>query len=217
MKLSELVRIDGRFEKAVNLQLDIDNKKKIANYIMKAKKHRDKRFSHVPQEDQKRCLYVTIPGYKKKIYISDSPLNTDTTKAISYKDFMDYVDKYVEKICSNRPQDYYHLYQKVEQFMKNCPLVKTFAKSSEWKNAFKGSGAYYTMDNLIKFHNCNFHLDDGSILNTNESLAYLETKTEEYKDEYYRLYALMRKFISDNNFAYDSIPVDNYYIPKYDG
>ncbi len=33
MKLSDLVRIDGRFEKAVNLQLDIDNKKKIANYI----------------------------------------------------------------------------------------------------------------------------------------------------------------------------------------
>ena len=33
MKLSELVRIDSRFEKAVNLLLDIDNSKKIGNYI----------------------------------------------------------------------------------------------------------------------------------------------------------------------------------------
>lgn len=33
MKLSELVRIDSRFEKAVNLQLDIDNSKKIGAYI----------------------------------------------------------------------------------------------------------------------------------------------------------------------------------------
>ena len=33
MRLSELVKIDSRFEKAVNLQLDIDNNKKIASYI----------------------------------------------------------------------------------------------------------------------------------------------------------------------------------------
>ena len=33
MRLSELIRIDNRFEKAVNLQLDIDNRKKIGAYI----------------------------------------------------------------------------------------------------------------------------------------------------------------------------------------
>ena len=50
-----------------------------------------------------------------------------------------------------------------------------------------------------------------------DSLKLLEAKTAEYRTEYYRLYALMRQFVSDNNFTYDSIPVDSYHLPKYDG
>ena len=193
-----------------------DYQKKISTYIMKSKKHRDRRFSHVPQSDHKRCMYVTIPGYNKKIYLDDNPLYTNKEKSITYNEFMTMVYKHVDRICNNRPQDYYHLHQRVEQFMKSCPLIKTFAKSSEWKNAFKGSGAYYTMDNMIKFHNCHFHIGD-KILTMNESLSYLEQKTKEYTSEYYRLYALMRQFVSDNNFTYANIPVDNYHLPKYDG
>lgn len=34
------------------------------------------------------------------------------------------------------------------------PLPKQTTKCTEWKAAFRGAGAYYTLDNMIKFHGC---------------------------------------------------------------
>ena len=34
------------------------------------------------------------------------------------------------------------------------PLPNQTTKCSEWKAAFRGAGAYYTLDNMIKFHGC---------------------------------------------------------------
>lgn len=72
------------------------------------------------------------------------------------------------------------------------------------ENAFKGAGAYYTMDNMIKFHHCHWMLKSHYLmLPLSASLAKLEKAVEETKGEYYRLYAMMCDFVAYNHFDFD--------------
>lgn len=84
-------------------------------------------------------------------------------------------------------------------FMVKLPYDTT--KSSEWKTAFKGKGAYVTLLNLIKFHNVTVqNYETGKMLNRDESVAYVESLLETYKGEYWRFHELLKKTIADNNF-----------------
>lgn len=79
-------------------------------------------------------------------------------------------------------------------------------KPSAWRNAFIGAGAYYTMDNMIKFHDCHIKRDDET-LSTEDSLKQLDTWVSEIgsSGNYYQLYRRMREFIAYNNFSIDNI------------
>jgi hypothetical protein len=162
-------------------------------------------------------MYTYVPGYKGRIYMADNAILPKTKKAITKSEFMAKVQKYTRAVYLSR--SYYEMIKAVETFTKHCPLVKTLAKAAAWKNAFKGTGAYYTMDNMIKFHGCKFTVEDNNgnktTLDMDKSLRYLEMKTADYQNEYYRLYALMRKFIEDNNFTYSDTPVDEYELKNY--
>jgi hypothetical protein len=79
-------------------------------------------------------------------------------------------------------------------------------KSKAWIDAYKGEGAYYTLKNLIMFHDCKIYNDynypmygEGSVLGY---MNFLNKKLDEYKGEYYRMFALMKKVIADNNFDF---------------
>nr|DAI76567.1 MAG TPA: hypothetical protein [Caudoviricetes sp.] len=73
-------------------------------------------------------------------------------------------------------------------------------QSKSWVDAYKGSGAYFTMQNLIRFHNCIAINDTGKRLNKCQSLAFISAKAEEYKDgEGWRLLAVLKKMLEDNN------------------
>ena len=74
------------------------------------------------------------------------------------------------------------------------------AQSNAWVDAYKGSGAFFTMQNLIRFHNCIAIDDAGKPLDKSQSLAFLSVKAEMYKDgEGWRLLAVLKKMLSDNN------------------
>ena len=214
---NELAKRERFFNSDVVNHMASDYLKKLTTFISKAEKKRDSNFKHVSAADRKRCMYVDIPGFKKRVYLEPNPLAPNSHNKRGYttvKELTDMVSRLSYKITKSNT--YYQQQKAVEIFMKNCPLVKTFAKDSAWKNAFKGSGAYYTMDNMIKFHDCGFFIN-GQKLPMTESLKYLEQKTTEYFGEYYRLYALMRQFVSDNNFQYSDVPIDDYNLPNYDG
>lgn len=69
-----------------------------------------------------------------------------------------------------------------------------------WVNAYKGAGAFYTAQNLIRFHGCTVVNDKGRRLDKYQSLASLSTKAEEYKDgKGWRLLAFLKKMLADNN------------------
>ena len=72
-------------------------------------------------------------------------------------------------------------------------------KSKAWIDAFKGEGAYYTLKNLIMFHNCGIRVDGHGMLKGIVGMSCLNEKLEEYKGEGWRMFALMKKVIEDNN------------------
>lgn len=69
-----------------------------------------------------------------------------------------------------------------------------------WVDAYKGSGAFFTMQNLIRFHNCIAIDDAGNRLDKYQSLAFISKKAEMYKNgEGWRLLAVLKKMLNDNN------------------
>ena len=73
-------------------------------------------------------------------------------------------------------------------------------QSKIWIEAYKGAGAFFSMQNLIRFHNCIAIDDTGKRLNKSQSLAFILAKAEAYKNfEGWRLFALMKKMLEDNN------------------
>lgn len=73
-------------------------------------------------------------------------------------------------------------------------------QSKAWVDAYKGSGAFFTMQNLIRFHGCVAVDDAGKYLDIYQSLAFISQKAEMYQDgEGWRLLAVLKKMLSDNN------------------
>lgn len=104
---------------------------------------------------------------------------------------------------------YSAIYSYMQDFMRDMiKLPYDTPKSKVWIDAYKGEGAYYTLKNLIMFHNCGIVIgrDAGYAykLDTQDSMQELERKLVEYHGEGWRMFALMKKVIEDNNFNFDA-------------
>lgn len=71
-----------------------------------------------------------------------------------------------------------------------------------WYNAYKGSGAYFTMKNLIMFHHCKFHVN-GQILDRESSIEYLKKINFDRSTTGDLMLSTMKKLMDDNNYTYD--------------
>ena len=105
-------------------------------------------------------------------------------------------------------KNYTEMYKFLEYFMRNhIKLPFETQKSKVWIDAYKGSGAYYTLKNLIMFHDCTIYAGPANNImyrrfDGTEAVSYLNEKLDEYQDEGWRMFALMKKVIADNNFDY---------------
>lgn len=135
-------------------------------------------------------------------YYSKIPYGKEIKRSPWDKEFWTSIKEAVNKI--NEANTYWQMQKAVENFMATCPMHLKMPKPNAWKNAFKGAGAYYTMDNMIKFHHCHWMLKSRYLmLPLSASLAELEKAVEETKGEYYRLYAMMCDFVAYNHFDFD--------------
>ena len=149
------------------------------DYLDKLKKQIDA----MPTKNCKGLPYKTIKGthifvadLEKKIY---APIRSKIFK-------MKYARNYAD------------VYKILNGFMsKRIKLKYDTPKSKAWIDAFKGAGAYYTLKNLVMFHNCTITSVDGTNHGA-DSMAYLNNVLRSYKGEYYRMFALMNKVIADN-------------------
>ena len=97
-------------------------------------------------------------------------------------------------------KDYNKVYNVLKEFMRNMiKLPYNTRKSKAWIDAYKGAGSFYTMKNMLVFHGCFVEADNGIKLYGVNAVEFIESKLDEYKGEYYRMFALMKKVIADNN------------------
>lgn len=171
----------------------------------------DERATFFTKEVVVSVLYDYLE--KLKEYIDKLP--TKKCKGVPYKRikgvniFVEDLDKKMygpikTQIDSIRNStSYTAMYTRMEKLMKNAiKLPYDTPKSKVWIDAYKGEGAYYTLKNLVMFHNCTI-IDVRGIDYGMSSMAYLKDVLKEYKGEGWRMFALMNKVIKDNNFDYD--------------
>ena len=97
---------------------------------------------------------------------------------------------------------YNEIYKIVKNFMKKMiPVSYKTPKSKAWIDAYKGEGAFYTLKNLVMFHGCGIEVN-GHMVYGAVAMSVLNKRLNEYKGEGWRMFALMKKVISDNGFDF---------------
>ena len=73
-------------------------------------------------------------------------------------------------------------------------------------DAYKGCGAYYALDNMIKFMDCVVTTIEGVKLDREQSLKYVESKTQEYAkaNAGYKLFGMWKRFVIDNGIDFNA-------------
>lgn len=73
-------------------------------------------------------------------------------------------------------------------------------QSSVWVDAYKGAGAYFTLQNMLRFHGCYIYDDMGNRHEGKYALAYIKAKSIQYcNGEGWRMLGIMKKCLTDNN------------------
>lgn len=93
---------------------------------------------------------------------------------------------------------YKQLYDAVRKFNKNRKHLEWNTKQADaFINAYKGSGAYYTMRNLIMFHGARF-LKGGRKMSEAASLKELESKAKSYDGQGWRMLGVLKQLIKES-------------------
>ena len=89
----------------------------------------------------------------------------------------------------------YLLWVYVQQFNRTLRKQRGWNPKQclEWIDSYKGAGAFFTMQNMIRYHRCHI-----AGMNKQASYKALVGKAEEYKYEGWRLLGMLRKFLEDN-------------------
>lgn len=155
------------------------------DYLEKLKKYVDS----LPNKNCKGVPYKTIKGM--------NIFNADLEKKL-YRPIRDRIQRV------QRAGNYEQMHRELMAFMRYSfvKLPYNTPKSKAWVDAYKGEGAYYTLKNLIMFHDCHIQARY-SFYTTDESMNILKSKLDEYNNEGWRMFALMKKVIEDNNFDFN--------------
>jgi hypothetical protein len=156
----------------------------LEDYLVELKKYVDK----LPIKKCKGVPYKKVKG--TNIFVADFD------KKLYYP-----VRSYATQVrCA---KDYNKVYNVLKSFMKNMvKLPYDTRKSKAWIDAYKGAGAYYTLKNLVMFHDCKLETENHGIISGVMAVDYLNRMLDKYKGEYYRMFALMKKTIEINNFDF---------------
>lgn len=161
----------------------------------------------------KRVVLDMAKDYIEKLKKRFDELKLRKCKGIPYKRingqniFVDDFDKKVIKPLLfavhkiQHSENTYELWHSVQEFNKRrIKMHWDTPQNAAWLDAYKGSGAFFTMQNMIRFHNCVIIDDNGKTLGKNASLAFLNKKAKLYENrEGWRLIGMLKKMLDDNN------------------
>ena len=146
----------------------------------------DKFINNKPRKKCKGVPYVTVAG--KDIFVAD--LWTKLYRPLH------------NAVCEiQSAETIEQLYYSVVRFnKKRVKLEWKTTQCPSWIDAYKGSGAYFTVQNMIRFHNCFIWDDAGNKLDKEMSLQFIKAKAEMYcMGDGWRMLAVMKKCLKDNN------------------
>lgn len=176
----------------------------------------------------RKVVVATCEDYMWKLreYIENLP--TKKCKGVPYKHLNGrygdvFVDDLRKKVYSSMElfirlmetsHNYRQLHYNLLRFTKlMIRLPYNTPKCKEWIDAFKGAGAYYTLLNLTRFHQCKI-VDEqrGTFWNSPcqvvtyaagvEASNFVKSKLNTYKGEGWRYMAMLKKCIADNEFDF---------------
>lgn len=102
--------------------------------------------------------------------------------------------------------DYRSLQNGIKALLKSpyyVKLPKTTPLSRTWIECFKASGAYYTMENLVKYSGLKLvNYETKEMLNRESSLEYLQSCKN---NEGYQLLALLKESLAKNDFKFSEV------------
>lgn len=100
----------------------------------------------------------------------------------------------------NSSQNPEALFYAVQNFNKQREKLNwNTPQCPKWVDSYKGAGAYFTLQNMIRFHGCFLWNDENQRLSKSQSLVFLDQKAGAYAQEGWRLLGLLKKAITDNN------------------
>lgn len=152
-----------------------------------------KAVNNLPEKKCKGKPYKRINGYN--IYVED--LNDKLYIPILNSIIgIQYCTSY--KALSNLLRNF------VRIFVNRYTLPYDTNKCAAWVDAYKGAGAYYTMMNMAKFHNC-FITDHttGETYTGMKAVEYLKTLNVIHEEYGYRMFAEMKRMIDENHFDFN--------------
>ena len=159
--------------------------KVMTDYVAKLKVYVDKlQTRHCKGVPYKRIKNVDIfvADLDKKVYLPLERIIGDMKRANSYEEMRKLLVRFKREMIK---------------------LPYETEKSKAWFDAYKGEGAFYTLKNLIMYHNCYIVSGSGEKLTGCKAVHFLNGKLDEYQDAGWRMFALMKKVIEDNKFDFN--------------
>ena len=163
----------------------------------------------------KAVAIAVMEDYLEKLKKHVESLRDYNCKGVPYKKikgmnvFNDDLDKkiyapvrdYIWKI--KNAKNYSEISCILARFARNyIKLPNTTPKSKVWIDAYKGAGAFYTLKNLVMFHGCGIKVDKMDVRFGMAAMEVLNKRAVAYYGEGWRMFALMKKVIEDNNFDF---------------
>ncbi len=143
----------------------------------------------LPTRNCKGVPYIRIAG--RDIFVSDIDKKLAAPMRSDYYDLT---------YCESYTGLYYKLRRFIQKYVKVYKLDFDTKMTSEFVQAFKGAGAYYSLRNLVQFHNCSIFADEG-IYSGTSAVSYLDSKLNDYKWDGWRYLAMLKKCIADNSWT----------------
>ena len=138
----------------------------------------------------KKVPYVSVGG--KNVFVEDldkkvfTPIKKDINRMYRAR---------------NYGELYYLLRNFIQTHVQAARLSWKTKKSASWVDAYKGNGAFYTLRNLVLFHDCELPVyETGDILVGVAANKYLIELLDTYADCGYKFLALLRATVKHNNF-----------------
>ena len=156
------------------------------NLIYKVKKDKDGKEVKTYKHTCKGNPYVRLQN--KDVFVSDLEKKV-------YAPLRELAQKMYDS------NTYNEVYDAVHEFNKNRKHLSWDTKQSDaFINAYKGSGSYYTMRNLIMFHGARF-LKSGRKMSEANSLKELESKTKLYNEQGWRMLGVLKQLIKESGIS----------------